>query len=114
MLAEQGVKLDESVRYLTKAVQMEPDNGSFLDSLGWAYYKSNQFDLAEPHLKRAAEQLKMNSVIQDHYGDLLLKLGRVDEAINAWNRALAGDGDSIDRAEIDKKIQAARQTLSGR
>jgi tetratricopeptide (TPR) repeat protein len=114
MLAEQGIKLDESVRYLIRAVQMEPDNGSFLDSLGWAYYKSNKLDLAEPHLKRAAEQLKMNSVIQDHYGDLLFKLSRFDEAIAAWNRALAGDGDQIIRAEIDKKIQAARQKLSRR
>jgi tetratricopeptide (TPR) repeat protein len=111
MLAEQGIKLDESVRYLTKAVQMEPDNGSFLDSLGWAYFKSDRLDLAEAPLKRAADQLKMNSVIQDHYGALMFKLGRYDEAIAAWDRALAGDGDSIDRADIDKKIQSARQKL---
>jgi hypothetical protein len=40
MLAERGERLDESVGYLKKALQMEPENGSFLDSLGWAYYKS--------------------------------------------------------------------------
>ena len=45
---------------------------------------------------------------------MLFKLGRFDEAIAAWNRALAGDGDSIDRGDIDKKIRAARQKLQKR
>ena len=109
MLAERGERLDESVNYLKKALQMEPENGSFLDSLGWAYYKSERFDLAEDSLRRAADLLKGNSVIQDHYGDVLFKLGRYDDAIAAWTRALAGDGDSIVRGDIDKKIREARQ-----
>jgi tetratricopeptide (TPR) repeat protein len=111
MLAERGERLDESVAYLKKALQIEPENGSFLDSLGWAYYKSDKLDLAEANLRRAADQLKTNSVIQDHYGDVLLKLGRYDEAIAAFTRALEGDGDSIDKGEIDKKIRAAKQKL---
>ena len=109
MLAERGERLDESVNYVKKALEIEPDNGSYLDSLGWAYYKADKLELAETNLRRAADQLKSNSVIQDHYGDLLLKMGRIDEAIAAFNRALTGDGDSIDRAEIDKKIRAAKQ-----
>ena len=109
MLAERGERLDESVGYLKKALQMEPENGSFLDSLGWAYYKSEQLDLAEDNLRKAADQLKGNSVIQDHYGDVLFKLGKFTDAIAAWNRALTGDGDSIDRGEIDKKIRSAKQ-----
>ena len=111
MLAERGERLDESVNYLKKALQMEPENGSFLDSLGWAYYKSERLDLAEDTLRRAAEQLKANSVIQDHYGDVLFKLGKFNDAIAAWTRALAGDGDSIDRGEVDKKIRAAKQKV---
>ena len=50
-------------------------------------------------------------MIQDHYGDLLFKLARYDEAIEAWNRALAGDGDSLDRGGVDKKIRSAQQKL---
>jgi tetratricopeptide (TPR) repeat protein len=111
MLAERGERLDESVDYVKKALAIEPDNGSFLDSLGWAYYKAEKLDLAEGNLRRAADQLKTNSVVQDHYGDVLLKLGRYEDAIAAFNRALNGDGDSIDRADIDKKIRAARQKL---
>src|SRR5580765_3142814 len=108
MLAERGERLDESVTYLKKALQVEPENPSYLDSLGWAYFKADKLELAESNLKRAADQLKTNSVIQDHYGDVLMKMGRLEEAIAAFNRALTGDGDAIDRAEIDKKIRAAK------
>jgi tetratricopeptide (TPR) repeat protein len=111
MLAERGERLDESVTYLKKALQVEPENPSYLDSLGWAYFKSDKLDLAESNLKRAADQLKTNSVIQEHYGQVLFKLGRYDEAIAAWTRALAGDGDSIDKADVDRKIKAAQQKL---
>ena len=111
MLADRGERLDESVAYLQKALQLDPDNGSYLDSLGWAYFKGNKLDLAEDNLKRAADQLRTNSVIQDHYADVLFKLGRYDEAITIWTRALAGDGDSIDRTGIDKKIRSAQQKL---
>ena len=47
-------------------------------------------------------------MIQDHHGDLLAKRGRTAEAIAAWQRALAGDGESIDRAAIEKKIKTAK------
>jgi tetratricopeptide (TPR) repeat protein len=99
------------VGYLKRALQVEPENPSYLDSLGWAYFKADKLDLAETNLKRAADQLKTNSVIQEHYGQVLFKLGRYDEAIAAWTRALAGDGDSIDKADVDKKIKAAKQKL---
>ena len=111
MLAERGVRLEDSVNYVKKALQIEPENGSYLDSLGWAYFKAEKLDLAEDPLHRAADQLKHNSVIQEHYGQLLFKLGRYSDAIAAWTRALSGDGDSIDRADIDRKIKTARQKL---
>jgi len=111
MLAERGERLDESVTMLKKALQIDPENGSYLDSLGWAYFKADKLDLAEDNLHRAADQLKTNSVIQDHYGEVLFRLGRYDDAIAAWTRALAGDGDSINRTDIDKKIRSARQKV---
>jgi tetratricopeptide (TPR) repeat protein len=112
MLAERGERLDESVNYLKKALQIEPENGSYLDSLGWAYFKADKLNLAEDNLRRAADQLRTNSVIQEHYGEVLFKLGRYDEAIAAWMRALAGDGSDIARADIDRKIRSAKQKLN--
>jgi tetratricopeptide (TPR) repeat protein len=112
MLAERGERLEESVNYLRKALQIDPDNGSYLDSLGWAYFKSDKLALAEDNLHRAADQLRMNSVIQAHYGEVLFKLGRWDDAIAAWTRALAGDGADLDRADVDKKIRTAKQKIT--
>jgi tetratricopeptide (TPR) repeat protein len=114
MLADRGEKLAESMELIKRALAIEPDNGSYLDSLGWAYYRAGQLDLAEQNLRRAAGQLATNSVIQDHYGDVLIRLGRASEAIAAWNRALEGDGDSIDLAEVRRKIKNAQDQLPRR
>ncbi|MFN8065771.1 MAG: tetratricopeptide repeat protein [Vicinamibacterales bacterium] len=111
MLAERGERLNESVDYIKRALAIDPDNGSYLDSIGWAYFKDGKLDLAEEHLKRAADMLTTNSVVQDHYGDVLYRLGRVDDAVAAWSRALSGDLDAVDRGDIDKKIRNARQKL---
>ena len=107
MLADRGVRLEESVALLRRAIAIDPHNGAFLDSLGWAYFKLNQFALAEPHLQQASDQLRSNSVVQDHLGDLMYELLRYREAIAAWERALAGDGEEINPATIEGKIRDA-------
>lgn len=110
MFAERGQRLDEAVSLLKRALELEPGNPSFLDSLGWAYFKQGKFDLADAPLTEAAEKMPGNSVIQDHLGDLRLRQGRLDDAIASWERALAGDGESIDKAAIEKKVRAARKS----
>ena len=60
-------------------------------------------------MRRAAEQRVRGSAVQDHFGDVLFKLGRYEEAVVAWQRALKGDGEQVDPAVIDKKIRAARE-----
>ena len=111
MLAERGQKLDEAVGFVQRALEIEPDNGAYLDSLGWAYYKQNQFEQAEAPLRKAAAQLPTVSVIQDHLGDLLNRRGLLEEAIAAWQKALDGDGESISRSDLEDKIKSARQKL---
>src|SRR5262249_45500749 len=111
MLAERGpsASLDEAIGLIQRALKVEPDNPSYLDSLGWAYVQQGRLDLADAPLTTAAEKRPANSVIQDHLGDLRQKQNRRPEAIGAWQKALAGDGDSIDRTKIQKKIDAARK-----
>ena len=111
MLADRGERLDESVALIARAIETDPHNGSYLDSLGWAYFKLDRLDLAEPPLRAASDQLQRNSVVQDHLGDLLNRLERYAEAIAAWRRALAGDGEEIDRAVIERKIMDAQRRL---
>ncbi len=108
MLADRGEHLQESLALIQRAIAIDPYNGAYLDSLGWAYFRMNQLDLAEKHLKAAADQLPRDSAVQEHLGDLLYKRGRYSEAIMAWQRALAGDGESVDRVAIDRKVRDAQ------
>ncbi len=109
MLADRGERLEESVGLLERAIEIDPHNGAYLDSLGWAYFKLDRLDLAETHLRQASEQMVWNSVIQDHLGDLLYRLGRYDEAIEAWETALAGDREDVESAAIEQKMEDARR-----
>jgi tetratricopeptide (TPR) repeat protein len=113
-LIDRGGRLDEAVALLKRAVALDPHNGAYLDSLGWAYFKKNQLDLAEPNLRAAAGQLPRDSVVQDHWGDLLAKRGQYADAVEAWRRALNGDGEQIERATIERKIGDALNKLGKR
>ena len=106
MLAERGEKLDEAIRLVNEALKQDPDNGAYMDSLGWAYFRRGDLDQAERYITQAAERLPMNAEIQDHLGDLRAKRGRWQDAINAWTRAL--DGADVDRTSIEKKIDNAK------
>jgi tetratricopeptide (TPR) repeat protein len=90
---------------------LDPGNPAYLDSLGWAYYRQGKFDAAEQPLREASGKLPSVSVIQDHLGDLLAHRGAYQEAIDAWQRALDGDGESLARAGVEDKIKAARQKI---
>ena len=111
LFADRGERLDEAVQLLLRAVKAEPGNPSYLDSLGWAYFKQGKLDLADPPLSEAAAKQPENSVIQDHLGDLRFRQERFAEAVTAWERALAGDGEVIDRGAIDKKLRDARSRV---
>jgi tetratricopeptide (TPR) repeat protein len=111
-LAERGQQLDEAVQLVERALAADPGNPAYLDSLGWAHFRRGSLEDAEKYLAPAAQRLPGNSVIQDHFGDLLARRGRWQDAIGAWTRALSGDGHDIDRAAIEKKISDARTRLN--
>jgi tetratricopeptide (TPR) repeat protein len=111
MLAERGERLPEAVELLQRALKVEPDNPSYLDSLGWAYFQQGHLELADAPLTQAAAKLNDSSVVQDHLGDLRFRQQRYADAIAAWERALAGDRQSIDRARIEQKLRDARARM---
>jgi tetratricopeptide (TPR) repeat protein len=108
MLADRGERLDEAVDLVEHALRLDPENGSYMDSLAWAYVRQKKYDLAEPLLRKAVAQLPSNSVVQDHLGDLLWATGRKQEAVTQWRRALDGDREEIDVKAIEKKIGRAK------
>ncbi|HEY0873495.1 MAG TPA: tetratricopeptide repeat protein [Vicinamibacterales bacterium] len=114
MFAERGERLDEAVQLLQRALKVEPGNPSYLDSLGWAYFKQGNLASADAPLTEAAAKMPENSVIQDHLGDLRFRQERFADAIVCWERALKGDGESIDRAVIERKLRDARSRVAKR
>ena len=110
LLADRGRALEEAVRLVERALAVEPGNPSYLDSLGWAHFRRGDFSEAERYLSPAAEQLPRNAVVQDHLGEALAGQGRWRDAVAAWTRALAGEGD-IDRGMVEQKLQDARSKI---
>lgn len=108
LLANRGEQLDEAVALVKKALDAKPDQPEFLDSLGWAYYKRGELNDAVKYLSAAAARLPENSEVLDHLGDAYAKRGSMQEAIAAWTKALAGDGQGIEKASVEKKISNAK------
>ncbi len=119
MLADRGVRLEEALGYLKKAVQIEPQNGAYLDSLGWAYFKLGDYDSAEDNLRRASERMNSDPTIQDHLGELYAKTGRLklaaahwERAIEEWNRSVPADVDAADFQRVQRKLESAKMRLA--
>lgn len=117
MLADRGVQLQESVELVKRALEIEPYNGAYLDSLGWAYYRLNQLDLAEEYLRKAIQRVSRDPTIHDHLGDLYEKRGRLDLAETHWERALA-EWKRMPKTEFDPeafaKLEAKLRALKSR
>ncbi len=119
MLADRGVRLEESVKYIQKALELEPNNGAYLDSLGWAYYKMDRCDLAEPHLEKAARLMSDNPTIHEHLGHLYLRMGKEDLAKQEWERALkewpqavSSDFDAEQAAKLQGELEELNLRLA--
>ncbi len=119
MLADRGVRLEEALGYIKRAVEIDPQNGAYLDSLGWAYFKLGRYDLAEENLARAAEKIRNDATVHDHLGDLYAKTGRTrlaashwQRALEEWARSLPADVDTMDVTRVQKKLETARIRLA--
>jgi len=87
---EQDKNINQAGVMIKRALTFEPENGAYLDSLGWFYYKKGQFKEALSHLERAASFLS-DPVIYDHLGDVFLKLGNLDSVKLNWEKSLKLD-----------------------
>ncbi len=88
MLGDRGVKLDDALAMVQKAVQLDPQNGAYLDSLGWVYFKMGQYALAEANLRKASERIGQDPAVHDHLGELYEKTGRLKMAAAQWEQSL--------------------------
>ena len=103
-LVERNQRLEEALGMIQRAVRSEPTNASFLDSLGWAYFKLGKLEEAERHLSEAARRNPSSVAIQEHLGDLYQKLGKTELARAAWQKALTFAGEAAETARIKAKL----------
>ena len=111
MLATRGEQLDEAVALVKRALAEDPDRPEYLDSLGWAHFKKGELNEAVKYLTAAAAKLPDNSEVQDHLGDVYARRGALQDAIAAWTKALAGDGQGIEKAAVERKLEDAKKKL---
>jgi tetratricopeptide (TPR) repeat protein len=119
MNADRDIRLEESLNYIKQAVSLEPTNGAYLDSLGWAYFKLGKYDLAEENLNKASLRMGSDPTVQDHLGDLYQKTGRLklaaahwERAVEEWNKTTGSELDTDLFAATQKKLDAAKVRLA--
>ena len=85
---ERDYKIDEAMQMLEKAYAAKNNDPYIIDSIGWAYYLTNDYIKAEKFLKRAVQLMPNDPIVNDHYGDILWKLNRKIQARYFWNNVL--------------------------
>jgi tetratricopeptide (TPR) repeat protein len=115
MLADRGVRLSEALAFIKKAVDLDPQNGAYLDSLGWVQFRLGNYESAEEYLRKAEVRNGTDPTIQDHLAELYNKTGKLKQAVAHWERAMAewnrtvpADVDPADVARVQKKLESTR------
>lgn len=108
LLLEQTTNHQEALKLIEQAVAIEPVNGSFLDTLGWAHYKLGNLDKARESLEKAATYSRRSATIHEHLGDVLQKLGRLNDARKQWEKALDFSVEAGETARLKVKLKDIR------
>jgi tetratricopeptide (TPR) repeat protein len=109
IFADHDYKLNDALRYLLKAVELDPENGAIADSYAWILFKLKRCEEAKKEILRAIELLgdDVDATITDHAGDIFNALGDKAAAREYWEKALSLDGD-VDFDVIERKLESAR------
>ena len=102
---DKGEKLDQGLKMIEKAVELRPEDGYIVDSLGWAHYRMGDYAGAVEFLERAVELVPSDSTINNHLGDAYWRTGRLTEARYQWHRALQFGPDKDDVEPLQSKLE---------
>jgi tetratricopeptide (TPR) repeat protein len=106
---DQGLHLDKALQMIRRAVELRPNDGYIVDSLGWAYYRLGRFEEAAKELERAIELRPEDPVINDHLGDAYWQVGRRLESGFQWRHARDLKPEPEDLAKIEIKLREGLQ-----
>ncbi|MCO6472221.1 MAG: tetratricopeptide repeat protein [Melioribacteraceae bacterium] len=105
-LSERGIQLERALNMVQKSIEQDPENSSYLDTIGWVYYKLGEYNKAESYILKAIEIDENNATLLDHLGDIYLKQNKLNKAIEMWKKAqeLDPENENINSKIGDKKI----------
>lgn len=106
-LAEQGRDLERAELLIESALKVKPDNGYFVDSLAWVYFKQGKNRLAWQEIRRAVQLVDSDPVIWEHYGDIARALKLFSEARKGYEKALELEGDNVE--DVRTKLNSLRR-----
>ena len=109
MWAEKGENLPEALGMIRRALEIDPENAAYIDSLGWVYFRLGDFPHAVEELEKAAKMLPSDSTVQEHLGDALRAAGKGAEARMAYRRAL--ELRDTDSAQVRRKLDEVERDL---
>ncbi|HEY0368540.1 MAG TPA: tetratricopeptide repeat protein [Chthoniobacterales bacterium] len=110
MWADHNMHLEEAEEMIGKALELDPDNGAFLDSRGWLYYRKGKYEDALRDLLRAAQVITRDDpTVFEHIGDTYAKLGRTAQALEYWQKA---DGLNPGNKALAEKIESTKTKMS--
>jgi tetratricopeptide (TPR) repeat protein len=101
---DRNMRLNEGLEFIEKAVQLKPDDGYIVDSLGWAHFRLGNYAKAVEQLERAVELRPSDPILNDHLGDALWRVGRIREAHYQWELALTLDPEPEEERKIREKL----------
>lgn len=107
-LIERDANLAEALQLIERAVKIDPTNPSYLDSLGWTFYKLQKFDLAEKYLKDAARFDDSSATIFEHLGDVYQKQNKIEAAKSAWQKSIDLSVEAEQISRLKAKIKTAK------
>ena len=103
--AEMGVRLQEAEELILKALKIAPNDGYYIDSLGWVYYQKGNYPKAVVELERALSLVIDDPVVMEHLGDAYEKAGRLEEALRQYHRALKKSKEEEQAQRVREKIE---------
>lgn len=98
---------------IKKAVELRPQDGYIVDSLGWAYYMLGRYPEAVIELEKAVKLRPEDPTINDHMGDAYWRVGRLLEATFQWNHAIAGKPEPEELVKIEEKLKKGLPDVAG-